>query len=312
MEKTRKCMILLGMCLLFLIPAKNLSAKGKAVQKKEIRKVFIVEPTDKFIACNRHGAIRVSYWNKNEVEIRIEIEAEAETGSKAKEFLDKIRIDFSQREALFSAMTNVDDMSSYSSKEGKYTINYFILLPQQMAASLSQKYGSISMPDENFGLYDLTVKYGKIEAGNFSQPLKIEAKYSSLFFGNLAKAEMEIGYCDQVVTGNIGIADIESKYSGISLNKVNHLTVDEKYGNLTIGELGEYLDLRSFSYGKLKVQSISPSFRRIEMNARYSDLKLRLPVSAAFRLSADNIKYGNCKISRSFQITDAEKNGDSY
>ena len=74
------------------------------------------------------------------------------------------------------------------------TINYYIQMPPKLAADLNQKYGNINLPSDNNGNMDIHVKYGNLNAGNFTANAMIEAKYGNIEVGNLQDAQLDLGY----------------------------------------------------------------------------------------------------------------------
>ncbi len=210
-----------------------------------------------------------------------------------------------------------------------FSVNYKVTLPAKLNASLQQKYGNIYMPAENLGKYKLEAKYGDIEAGNFVQPLTVESAYGRVALQNLVKLELNGSYSPDIDIKSVENAFLNCKYSSTTIDQVNNIEMDDSYGSVTIGKLStgsfemkygsiQITDLvksfvaDEFDYSKLRIRNIAPSFEKINMETRYSNVTLSLPKTAAFNVKAENMKYGQSRIESEFKITDDVKEDGNY
>lgn len=199
------------------------------------------------------------------------------------------------------------------------TINYYIQMPPKLAADLNQKYGNINLPSDNNGNMDIHVKYGNLNAGNFTANAMIEAKYGNIEVGNLQDAQLDLGYVGSAKIRNAKDLTIDSKYSNLDIQDIQSLRMEIKYGNLTIesvsrldmeikysdakiGTLKDALNVSSLSYSNLKIRNLSPSFSKVNVESHYGNLEVALPAKTSFRIVAENMKYSSCDVN-GFNIT---------
>jgi hypothetical protein len=210
-------------------------------------------------------------------------------------------------------LTTLKDRWGGDNNTASLTIDYYINMPPKLAASISQKYGNINLPPTNEGQCTLTVAYGNIQAGSFTQPLTIDAKYSNVNIENVTNLNMDISYCANVTMGNAQSLTVDSKYSKFKLGHADTLRVNTKYGNLTtetvktldldmkygeakVDNVTHELNITSLDYSSMTVRKLDADFKSVNVDARYGDLKLSIPAQAAFRLDAENMKYGKLNI----------------
>ncbi|WP_102407096.1 hypothetical protein [Parabacteroides bouchesdurhonensis] len=333
LQKTNRPLILLAILMFaYCLPA--LAKDLEYSKRKEINKSFNVSMSDLLQADNRYGNITVSYWDKKEAAFRIVIEAKSNDESKAQANLDRVEINFTKSGSTVSAITNLKEVKSSfwgdwgDGNNNRLTIQYYINIPNGLAMDLTQKYGNIDLPRDNKGKCNLHVKYGNLAGGNFKGDVEIEAKYSNVNLGDLANADIDLGYAGSTVIGNADELTIDSKYSNLEIQNVKRLTLEKKYGNLkvntvdkanleikysdiTIQSVNDELIVGSLSYSSLNVKELSDRFKKVNVSARYGNLTLAIPEHTAFTVKADNMKYGDFSI-KGFNITNSEKTNSNY
>ena len=294
----------------------------EAVQTKTVNKTFSVSNDGELAIENRYGEITVTHWNRNEVAIKVEIETRAANEQLAQAALDRISIETQQEGNKVSAITQFANSKRTNNTNISYQIRYFVQMPARLKAQLNQKYGNINLPDKENHEMAIEVKYGNLKAGDFVGNLALEAKYSNVTLGNLKNADMELGYAGDVKIGDADQLRIEVKYSQIEMRKVKTLQMENKYSNFTLEEADELrfemkygggnvsrltgsLIASEFDYSNLKVKEMGKTFKEVRIDARYSNVKLSIPASASFKVDADGLKYGSCKLS-GFKVSEDE------
>jgi hypothetical protein len=288
-------------------------------KKKEINQSFEVSTIDQLNIENSYGNVTVTHWAKNEVAIKVVVTANAASDSKAQEVLDRVTVELSKSDKTVRGVTTIKNRSGWFGDNGKLTIDYFINMPSKLAANISQKYGNINLPEKSEGKYNLEVKYGKINAGAFTEALNIDADYSDITLKDVQNLAMDIAYCGNVKIGNGKNLSIDSKYSNVTMQNVDKISLDGKYGNLTaesvdvivlelkygdinIKRVKSELSIAGFDYSNIKVSQLDADFKKVNAEGRYGNLSLSIPSSAAFRVNAEQMKYGNVDL-KGFKIT---------
>jgi hypothetical protein len=295
----------------------------ESLKKKEINKSFNVAPSDQLNVDNKYGSITVAYWEKNEVAIRVVVEAEARNDRAAQDELDRVDVSLSKSGNTVYAVTSIRNRTGGGNS--RFTVRYFINMPSKLKAAIAQKYGDINMPDNNDGKYSLEVKYGGIHAGNFSQPLQIEAGYSNIVLGDVTQARIEARYCGGIKLNNVDELDIDCKYSNLNLHNagelqvensygnikaenVNNLSISTRYGDANIEYLKETLSASTLSYSSINIGRLDAAFKSVSADAHYGTLKVKAPAQSSFRISAEGMKYGNISVNG---LTITESNIDN-
>ena len=300
----------------------------EAIKTKTVNQTFKVSNGDELAIENRYGEITITHWNRNEVEIRVEIETRAENDQLAQTTLDRISIETQQVDNKVNANTQFANSNRTNNANISYNIRYFVQMPARLKAQLNQKYGNINLPNKDNHEMAIAVKYGNLKGGDFVGNLALEAKYSNVALGNLKNADMELGYAGDVKIGDADRLQIEVKYSQIEMQKVKTLQMENKYSNFTIEEADELrFDMKyaggtvsrltssliasEFDYSNLKVKQVDKQFKEVRINARYSNVKLNIPASASFKVDADGLKYGSCKLS-GFKVSEDEISNNTH
>lgn len=269
------------------------ATNGKSAQK-EIRKQFSVTEATRFIAYSKYGNLTIAYGQDDFVIVDAKIEAKASSEKQAKKMLDNLDVVMDATPGKVSIKTVIDNGNDWG-RQREFSIDIHVTLPARMQAELNQKYGTITMPGDNRGKYQIDMKYSKLTAGNFTQPLNVEAGYSKLKLGNLKQVSLELSYCSDVLLNNVEIASIECKYSDLSFRRLDNL-----------------LSKADLSYSSLDIDEVSVGFQDINIDARYSKVNIRVAPKTPFTLIAENTRYSKCLLLSDFLSNNVRKNGKSY
>lgn len=318
-KQTKSRSLLLLAVLLIASTAIGWAAKPESIKKKEISRSYDVSLSDLLTTDNRYGNTTITHWNKNEVSIRVEIEAKAESDDAAQATLDRVQVEIKKSGNTVSAVTSLKQQNWNGNRNERFTINYFISMPSKLAINLAQKYGNINLPEKNEGKSTIQVKYGNLNAGSFTQPLDLEAKYGNVDINNVIKANLDLGYCGNVSIGDAIQLDADNKYSNMNIKKCTQITLENKYGNVkiesldkgdmgikyseaTIGSVKDELVVGELAYSTLTIKELSSNFKKLDVDARYGNLNVNISSGASFKVSAESMKYGNHNVS-GFNVT---------
>lgn len=314
---------LLRFCLLLLLALfcsePGWAGKQESRKKKEINKSFNVGKNDILQVDNRFGSITVTHWSKSEVSIRVVIEAKARNDEKAQTLIDRVNIRMEKMGNTVSAVTSLRSQNGNGGSNESFAINYYVNMPSELTCDLAQKYGNIIMPENNKGKCDLHVKYGNLHGGNFAGPLSIDVQYGNMDISDVDNATLDLAYCSKSSIRNGSQLNIDSKYSNLNFGNVQKMNADAKYGDIHIDRLDNgYMDLKygnckidelkhgitvdELSYSTLTIKDLATNFDKVNVDARYGNLNIYIDENASFRVVANNMKYGNCKVQGGFNI----------
>lgn len=292
----------------------------ESIKKKEVVKTYPMNVDGKLVVDNKYGNIVVSHWDRKEVSVRVVIESKASSERRAQEGVDRVRIVFQEAKNYLSAVTSLEQTNWTDGGRGQQlTINYYVTVPSQLNMELSQKYGNINLPGKNGGRYRLVVKYGNINAGDFEDLLDVNAQYSNVLLGDVLNGRFSLGYCGKVHIGQADKLGIESKYSNEEIGKVVSLVLEKRYGNgaieavrsasigakysnVKVGVVEKSINANEVAYGTLDIQNLEAKFSRVQVSARYGNLKIGLPAHASFDIQTNAMKYGDFDI-QGFKVT---------
>lgn len=320
-KKGQSCFLRAGLLMLLVLfcSVSGWAAKQESIKKKEINKSFNVGKNDILQVDNRYGNITVTHWSKSEVSIRVVIEAKARNDEKAQAIIDRVNIRMEKMGNTVSAVTSLRSQNGNGGSNESFTINYYVNMPSELTCDLTQKYGNIIMPENNKGKCDLHVKYGNLNGGNFTGPLSIDVQYGNMDISDVDNATLDLAYCGKSSIRNGSQLNIDSKYSNLSLGNVRKMNTEAKYGDIHIDRLDNgYMELKygnckidelkqgftvdELSYSTLTIKDLASNFDKVNVDARYGNLNIYIDVNASFRVVANNMKYGNCKVQGGFSI----------
>lgn len=303
------------------------AAKQEVCKKKEITKSFNVGKDDRLQVDNRHGNITIAHWDKNEISIRVEIEMKANNEKKAQYLMDRVKIDLGKSGNTVSAVTSfsIEKQNNFS---GSFTINYYIDMPDGLFCRLEQLYGNIYLPENNKGEHQINVRYGNLKAGNFTAPLLVEVKYGVLEIGNAEQARLNLAYCNNSSVGNCPNLTAKCGYSNLVLGDIQQLILDSRYSNFRIERIGkgdmklsygkceldaleQSLSIAQLSYSKFAINDLAAHFSTLNVNAQYSDFNVHIDKKASFGLTANQMRYGSCRVEGGFKVTQRSKEEQS-
>lgn len=284
---------------------------------KEYHKEYTAKKGVALDLNNRYGDIIVQTSESDQVVIDVKVTVKYPSRERAEKLLGYIDVKFEESADLISAQTVIDEKFSFTGWSGetrKFMINYTVKMPVWMDLTLSNKYGNTEL-DDLTGLVNLTIKYGNLSAAKLTRGNEKPLNSLNLAYGK-ASVE-EAGWLDIVVryAGNVTISKsqallLDSKYSklvfgtassivgetrydNIRIESINNFILDTGYADVNIGLLTKKLKFDG-SYSSLNVDRVPAGFESIEINSRYTGVKVAIDESASFNLDG-KVSYGGLK-----------------
>ncbi|WP_238395659.1 DUF4097 family beta strand repeat-containing protein [Pontibacter pudoricolor] len=257
-----------------------------AEKRKTFEKTYKVNSSDVLNISNKFGRVHVNTWNKNEIKVKVDMIARAGSESKVNEMLSRMKIEEGREGNTISLRTVYEQsrLSGPSSSE----INYTIYMPESNALTVKNTYGDVYLAALK-GKVNVDMKYGNLKSdrmGNAENNLK-------LTYGS--------GSCGYINGGNLQIA-----YFDINFSEAKDLKGYSKYSELTIGKLGEELNM-DMKYGSFRVNNISSNVRNIRLASTYLPISLNFADNSAFNFDV-NVQYGDFKVNKDLvNLTSIEK-----
>ncbi len=337
-------MIMKGIrCSLFILffPLMLMAGKGDKIEKK-INREFDIEANGRIELVNKYGNIDVAIGPDNKVKIDIVISIHGGSQRKAQEALDRITVAFEEGNNRISAITGIENASSWISwfNTGKVgmDINYQVLVPLNVFLHLNNKFGNIYVETSDRDI-DITLAYGEISLGDINAKLKLDMAYSEGSISQINDGDIQLAYSNlemedgknirlnlkysEVKSGTFQKLQLESAYSNFHSISVNRVVYDSKsddlvfervnsidgvsgYSVITIDELAMdgHFDMR---YGDLKIQNIHRGFQKLTISTSYTGVDLHFKPEVSFVLDAEtnycDVEYGALKITENIEKT---------
>ena len=284
---------------------------------KEYHKEFATTPNTALEIDSRYGNVAIESWDKEQIVIDVIVRIEMPSKTRAEKALGDIEILISEDGNTIKARTQFSkDFNIISFGRGmNLTINYNIKMPLKTTLKVSNSYGNTQIMNELAGLVNLNIRYGdfsidKLSRGNEKPWNNISIAYGK---GNIESAEwmsLNLSYSNINISKSSALL-IEGRYSDINIGEVSSVVCETRYGKVNvhsiknldmtngytgvrIGTLASSLKYES-SYGPLTVDNIPAGFESIDINARYSDIKLGISNSAGYTLNGE-ARYGGIRL----------------
>lgn len=281
---------------------------------KNIKKEYQSNDQTLLEIANKYGNIKINDWDKNQIVFEIKITVKAKNKGFAESKLEFINVNFSEKENVIKAITEISDEINnstgiFAGKKIDYTIDYFVSVPRNLKMNLYNKYGNIFI-NEIHGKTNITLKYGNLEADKLlfdnSKPLsKLTLSYGNASINECNWLTSVLKYSNINIKKAIAIV-LVTKYSKVKVEKCNTIVSESKYGSYKINDVanftteGKYTSYKIVNlknklfveqeYGGFKVEKVSANFETIQIDARYASIKLGIEQGASYQLDA-SVKY---------------------
>jgi hypothetical protein len=275
---------------LLVLSAMLVSAAG-ADYTRNIRKAWTKSSVTALKVTNKFGEVKINDLGGDSVTVKVLITIENPSGSKAKELMNMIQIDFEKTGGLVSAETRIDD--DFKSKQS-FTIDYLINIPKDRDLDITNRYGNLVVNElEAKGTFN--VSYGNLTAGKLKapsgSPVNMVVNYGKADIETINDANMEFKY-SKLYAGEIGQLVLDTKYSTVNLQKTANLTLDSKYDAINIDEVDKLKSISKYTnykiglltgsfdldtgYGSVRISKVDAKFDKIMIVNSYGGINIGL------------------------------------
>ena len=315
--KMKKSTYKSGMLLIPIFCLISLTLTAQEVTK-EYHKEFAAAPGTTLDISNKYGNVIIQSWNKDQIIIDIKVTVEMPDKQKAEKLLGYIDVQFNEADNRISAKTLIDDnfnFSGWGSGSRKFSIVYNVKIPVEADLNLSNRYGDTEI-DELQGSVNLDIKYGNLTVEKLTRenkkPLsKLSVAYGKASIDEAGWLDLYIRYSPGFEISNSQALLLDSRYSKIQIGKtsslvgesrydkvriedINNLVLENGYTDVNVGLLTKTLDYNG-SYGSFTTERIPEGFESINIESRYTGVRLGIEESANYKLDA-KVSYGGLKI----------------
>ncbi len=269
---------------------------------------------------NKYGKVDIKTWDKNQVKATVTITVNASNESKADEMFERINVAFENGNDFVKGQTTIEStkkgwMSSWWNDSGnsEFTIDYEVFMPASCnldlsnkyghstvaslegKASVTVKYGDIRMDglggdlelDVGYGNATITnsrdvsalIKYGKLRVET-ARDVKVESKYSKVYITKAADIESVSKY-DTYRLGEVQDLRNQGKYDDFEIDRANAINVASRYSDFDIQHLIKKAKFE-MEYGGLTIEDLAKNFAKVEVKARYTNIKIDIQDGAQY------------------------------
>lgn len=254
-----------------------------AEKRKTLVKVYTVDARDQLSVDNQYGQVKINLWDRKEIRVDIAITANAPSDQRATDYLNAVTISEKREGSLITLRTVIDrsqfGSSNWNSWRGKPGEKNSIQIDYV-----------VNMPKFN----PLIVKniFGNTDIASFQAPLTVESRYGNFSAADLGNASntIEVAYGNARI-GKMDGGKMEVRYSDFNLEQARTLLLVNKFGKLTIGEVGtleadidysgatigrvnESCKINLSYSGNFQVEQLSRSAENVTIRAAYSSVVL--------------------------------------
>lgn len=279
-------------------------------ERKEEGKSFKLKSGTVVQISNKYGNVNVMPWEKDSVRIEVSMSAQSKQAAKVVKILSSIDCEMVATANSISARTVFYDNSatfwkdvvSYAGQvintSNNLQINYTVYMPVTTDLKIENKFGNVYM-DSHKGKADIIISNGDLQARNFSSSLKLNLEFGTASIQDATDAQLTINYSDLTLrkvnsmnlnsrsstldieeAGNIEIASQRDKMVVRSCNSLNG---DASFSRIRVNML-ESVCIMNTKYGELKLNTVSGSFRSIQVKSEYTDILFGISPPASYSI----------------------------
>ena len=251
-------------------------------KKKTIIKLFDVDANDNLVIDNQFGQVSIGLWDKKEIRVQITITANSDSDERVQKFLDAVSIEEKRTGNQITVRTNFSQSSISNWSLGKWKdgsernfvkINYDVMMPKQNALTVRNKFGNTSIPAFQAPL-TIYSRYGNFSADDLtSRQNDIDVAYGKADIGNLDEGKLDIAY------GNLALAKanvlfLTNKFGKMTIGNVGKLDADINYSGAKIGTLRESGKIKLDFSGGFRIDQLPKTVDNVDIKASYSSVAL--------------------------------------
>ncbi|MEL6358549.1 MAG: hypothetical protein AAFQ01_01255 [Bacteroidota bacterium] len=289
---------------------------------------------------NRHGSIKVTHHNRNEVEIDVRVVVQARNQEAANRLFDRIGISMSGNDARVTAQTSIQSSGNWD--RGEFKVEYDVRLPTTVELDIDAKYCDVYV-DDHEGRTQMMIKYGDLFAESFSEHSQIWVEYGDAEIDRLGNtAQIKIAY-GELDLNDAGALDLHLRYTDAEVDRVSSLDLDHRYGELEIGTAGDvlieagYIDIEieelanirarsqyceysigavrgnvdiETGYGDIEISTLHRGFQEVKIRGNYSDVEIDVESGYSYEFSG-YASHGSLSVPSNLNINRRENEGSS-
>jgi hypothetical protein len=278
----KKILLIFPLLIVFLVANAHENPEVLSLEiKKEFNFNYSIKNENLVVLNNKFGNVTVKFGQAKMLRIETEIIVNAINKNLAEQVMEQIKIVSNREGNSIKTETVLSNLERLSNKDPKvkFTINYLIIMPSNMALELSNSFGEVRLPP-------------------FSAPLNLNLNFCNLMADNVSNVEskLQLNY-GQASLGNLNGTDIKSNFTLFSADEIKNVIFVDNHSELKAKILEDVKGTFNYSHGvfdnvkealklklnytqDLKLVKIDENIKNLEIISNFSDIAL--PLSKKF------------------------------
>ncbi len=330
-----KLSIFLTFLLSFVMKGNTADLKPNHVEERTYYSSYEVLENALLEIDNKYGNVNITTWNQNKVEIKATVTFSHWNEKTAKEKIKCVKIKTSGTKSYVKAVTEFVCDVSIKENNNRFRnhnrnhnfgvkIHYEVKIPNYGNLSIYNKYGNVILGTIG-GNTRIDLKYGTLIANTLKSISNIldlsyskgtliqlvnnltvkDANYSDIMINKAKVVQFNADYTDIKIDQAEQILSSNMDYGRLEIGETNCLTFSADYSHLKIDLLHDCLNL-DISYGTYEINQTNDQFSKIDIDAGYSNGKIKINPNASFKAHTVN-KYSGTSLSSDIHVKKRDK-----
>ncbi len=316
-------------------------------EKKIITKSYQVDKDANLSIDSRFGKVHIDTWEKNQIEVEITIQAEARSRERAREVIDRIKIDiFDNSPTDIQFVTRIRDNLNRDGRN-RFEINYQVSMPQTNSLEISHSHGDVFVDDVK-GDVDIDLSHGQLLTEKLTGRSKIDIShgnggrilemtkgrleihhYRRLRAGTLGNVNLTLEHSDLAIENsteldaeirhsqfeieNSGNLVLDCAHSNLGVGQSNNILVDLQHSEIEINNLSKVIEA-DVNHSEVRLRKVAKDFELIDLNGNHSYFNINVENNADYsvdvRLNHGRMRYNSDEIPLNY--VDIRDNTERY
>lgn len=305
-------------------------------RSRELSRSFPASASATIQIDNKYGNIHLIPWQKDSVRFEISCKIRGTKPIKVDRMFQDVDFDFTANRfyvigrTVFSNSMNslwseiTDLTNALLSTDNRISIDYTVYYPAKSPLRINLKFGNLYATDVE-GKADIKISNGDLKAHDFLGSLSLNHQFGNAHLGKIGQGQLNLGYGEfelneteqveiigrsaQIRIAKAGKVQLDSRRDRLRIDHCESVSGTTSFSYITIERLSNDAVLRS-NYGDIKINSLDPGFRMVDLQADYTDIGIyyREPSSFSYefiRSEKTRVSLPHSILSKNEQIENA-------
>lgn len=269
--------------LILALTAAQAEPTGLIEKRKTFVKVYDVQARDQLSVDNQFGQVKVNLWDRKEIRVDITVTANAPTDQRAVDYLRAVSIHENREGNLIRLRTEIDSeqfgtsnwnlLRNKTGDKNFIQIDYVVSMPKSNALIVKNKFGNTDIPSFQAPLTVLS-RYGDFSANELNNGQNtIEVQYGNATIGKMDGGKMDVKYSNLQLDQARTLL-LVNKFGKLTIGEVGKLDADIGYSGASIGNVSGSCNVKLSYSGGFQINQLSRNAENVDIQAAYSSVTL--------------------------------------